>query len=116
MHFFSQVIIYFSWINCAVDAAAAQKKEPVVINCDEIPALFALTPNPATKSGVVGMGGAGEGGRRGLPSVEGKHSDGVPRGHRGDMQKQSLGALPPHNPRFRRQILNQCEQRSRMHS
>ena len=35
MHFFSQVIIYFSLSNCAVDAAAVQKKEPVVINCDE---------------------------------------------------------------------------------
>ena len=40
---FSQVITYFSWINCAVDAATAQQKEPVVINCDETAIAFSYT-------------------------------------------------------------------------
>ena len=40
---FFQVNTYFSWINCAVDAAEAQKKEPVVINCDETAIAFCYT-------------------------------------------------------------------------
>ena len=41
--FFPQVITYFSWINCAFDAAAAAKKEPLVVNCDETAIAFSYT-------------------------------------------------------------------------
>ena len=43
MHFFAQVITYFSWSNGAIAAAAAAKKEALVVNCDETAIAFTHT-------------------------------------------------------------------------
>ena len=43
MHFFHQVITYFAWVNCALDAAAAAKRVPLIVNCDETAIAFTYT-------------------------------------------------------------------------